>query len=282
MYKSKKGMSVEFIIMLILSIIILLILTFYIYNSINEGKYQASLIGCQTFFHQIDGKPAFFSITSNKPTQKLYDSIASLCPSRTINIEKDEIQKVTNLIQDCWRKTGEGVDFYGATTQEVGICLYCGSIEVDEEISNFGDLVKKELESLKENSLYDESVEVVNLNPQTLKAIPSKVSKEQRIEVYYYSYKPEFPPIDETTGYFEIADNYFENEILTPISDFIKSQGGLLTLGSYLVTDSSVDTFAGVVLYRSFDNSKKDIDEVKSVISTRGCNVINPDKNYNH
>lgn len=282
MYKSKKGMSMEFIIMLILSIIILLILTFYIYDSMNEGKYQASLVGCEMFFKQIEGKPAFFNNSLNQPNEKLFLSIASLCPSRSIKINDDEIQKVTGLIEDCWRKTGSGVDFYGATTQDVGVCLHCGSIEVDNEIPNFGDLVKKELNNLEDSSLFDQSVEVVNLNPDTLKQIPVAVSEKQRVEVFYYSYKPKFPSYNEDTGIFEIIGDYFDSEVLTPISEFIGNGGTLLSLANYLVSDSNVDTFAGIVLYREFDNTNKDVDEAKSVINTRGCNLIKPDKNFDY
>jgi hypothetical protein len=282
MYKSKKGMSMEFIIILILSIVTLIILTFYLYDSINDGRYISSIVGCQTFFKQIEGKRAFFDNSLNHPNQKLYDTIAKLCPSRTIDIKKGEIRKVTNLIQDCWEKTGSGVDFYGATTKGVGICLYCGSIEVQDEISNFNELVSKDLEKLEDKTLFDQSVEVVNLNKESLKLIPQSVSNKQNVHVFYYSYRPEFPPIDESTGFFEITENYIDTEILDPLSEFIGGFGSIASLGIFAVTDSSVETYAGIVLDKEFDNSRKDVDEIKSVIATRGCNVIIPEKNLDY
>ncbi|MDA3855206.1 MAG: hypothetical protein PF569_03020 [Candidatus Woesearchaeota archaeon] len=278
MIKSKKGMSWEFLIGLIVLGVVLIISFNYVQEFITEGEYRSSVIGCKTFFEQIDGKPAFFNNSLNDVSPKLYTAISKICPSRDYEIEKNQISPAANLISDCWDKTGAGEDIFGAEVRDKGICLYCGKITAKDEIPNFKDQILKEFEKEEYSNLYSEQTGANNVNKLYFEKIPNSLDEDKSAAVFYYAYKPPYPAPDKN-GEINFA-TFFDDVVLGKLSQVVGNLGAIGNYINYFTTTSSIDTYTGIIVTSQIEyDESKSIDDINNQIELYGCDVIIPEKN---
>jgi len=264
-----------FIISVIISIVTLLLLIPIMLNFLEEGDYQTSTIACSNFFQNIDGKPMFFTNELDNFDPSLITGIAGSCPSKTVQVTNKDVTNAVSLIKDCWFKSGLGADIFAANSKGLGICLYCGTIISDEEIVNFNELLKAELKLEKDSSLFKNNSQIINLNPIFLDSLPSSINEDKFIQVFYYTYRPEYPNRDKLT-----FTNFLRDTIGTSFSKFVGSTSSYGSIINYYVSSSTIESFGGVLVDTQINNNDKNLDDTKNIISYRDCTVIIPDKNF--
>lgn len=285
MIKNKKAMTQSFVVGIIISVITLIILLFIIKTNIDSFRYTQSIQECKLFFENIDGKALYFSNELNKPTLSLTDSIAKLCPSKTIKINKKSVSDAAKLLNDCYVKTAKGENIMGSNTRGEKICLYCGKIEAEEEITNFRELLTKELNDEKYNSFMgkdnNEFKDTINLNSgfysQTSSIIPQKLSKDMSATIFYYIDAPEFPKTDNIGIITWIKDVYG-----TKLSKFVGSMGSIGSWLNWKITQGGIseyDVFSGVIITHQSE-AEIEFGKTKNTIQFRDCNTIIPEDNF--
>lgn len=187
---NKKAFANSMIIALVVSLIILLFLFFEFKTMYDDWQYDQSLIECQSFITKIDGKPGFFEQSLDMWSPLLVDSIADKCDAKIISVGGDSTRNAANLIKNCWKKTGSGENFLANKIRGNGICLYCGSIKVDEDFEDFDTNLENTLKKENYEVLFDDLTEVKNMNKATLGAesLPKTIFEDETVSVFYFIY----------------------------------------------------------------------------------------------
>lgn len=273
---SRKGSIIQSnIVVLIVSLISLVLLLVFIGGYMKDAKYEASVVGCSTFFSGVDGKPAFFNSSLDDFNERFIDGAASVCMSKDVVVTSGNIKPAVSLVEDCWKKGGYGEDFMGANVRDKGVCLYCGRIKSKDDIGNFKELFGKEFENSKYDYLRSNDTGVVNLNGYFLSSVPNEVSKDRSITVFYYVYKPEYPKEEDINFGTFLADT-----VGVAISKSFGSLGSGASVANYILSPSIVDSYGGVVLTSQVNYDEDDFESVRNSIDLRGCQVIVPKENY--
>jgi hypothetical protein len=239
-----------------------------------EGDYQTSNLGCNNFFQEINGRPMFFTNELDDFDPSLITAISGNCPSKNVEVTKKDVSNAVDLIKDCWFKSGSGANIYAANSRGIGLCLYCGTIKSDEEITNFNELLKQELKSEKDGSLFKNNTGIVNLNPLFLDSLPKNINKDKSIQVFYYIYRPEYARGDAT------VINFIRDTIGESISKLVGTSSSYGAVANYYISGSTVETFGGILVSSKINNDDKNLDEVKNLIDSRDCTLIIPDENF--
>ena len=274
MINSKKG-GLEFsqFIEVMIGVIILLLLVFFTYNYLGNS-YDSEVVECNFFMENVDGKPKYFGEKLNDITLLFQDSVKSVCPSKDVSLKENSFQNTAKLVRSCYEIIGAGEDFFGANSDDQSVCVHCGFIKVDDEISDFNKKFSKILGDDKFISLFDEEDELTNTNELFLSEniLSSSLNNGDYLRVLGYAYKP--------SVYGE--NNDFVDGFTLTVSEYFGEY--ISSTGSYLLSDSSVKGFSGVIIepyegYEEFD-SNREIGFTNGG-SSLGCDVvIIPDKNY--
>ena len=153
--KNKKASQQFRIVSLILVIIFLSMMLFYSNNVLADASYQSSILECGNLFKNLDNSKAFFGEDLNKPSKKLFDAVSGICEAKDVEVSKKSVKNAGSLVNDCHRKTGEGLNIFNEIEEGVSVCVYCGLIKSDDEIDNFNELFSKELQREEYSFLKD-------------------------------------------------------------------------------------------------------------------------------
>lgn len=275
--RSKKAISTQIIVGIVLALFTLIILAFIINPVIKNASYESSIAECSFLLKSVKGKPTFFNNSLDSTTNLLLQTIAETCHAKEVKISENNILPATSLVEDCWIKSGQGTDFLGANVEDKGVCIYCGSIYAKDEVSNFDELFKKEINKKKYDYLF-ESSEVLNLNKAFLKEntiISDFSSKDNSISVFYYIYKPQHPKEN-------ILDtDYYSNIISTKISKFVGNWGSGFSILNYEASSSNINSVGAVVLTSNVKISGEAEDYKDDITKlTETCSFAIPKKIY--
>ena len=241
--KSKKALSTMQIILLIVAIITFLFILTFSNQALSDSKYEASLLECQLFFESVDGKPFYFGNELNEPTFNLFDSISNLCMSKEAMVYEKDVSNAVELVDDCWKKTGSGVDIYGVNARDSNFCVFCGFVTAKDEIDNFNEkfVSQVKLDSEKYSFLKNSSESASTNQDFLLKEenIPQSLNEEEPLMVFYYTYKPKFEG-----GFFgETA-----TDVAVAASELTGSFGGALSTINYYISSEDERTITGVII----------------------------------
>ncbi|MCA9459464.1 MAG: hypothetical protein KC589_02980 [Nanoarchaeota archaeon] len=276
-FKNKKAITAKIIVGLIIALFSLIILAFILTPMIKNANYDSSIAECRFFLQNVKGKPIFFNNSLDSPNNLLLEIMAETCHAKDVKISENNILPATTLVEDCWAKSGKGIDFLGANVEEGGICIYCGSIYSKDEISNFDELFQKEIKKSKYDYLF-ESSEIINLNKAFLKENsinPDFSSNDNSISVFYYIYKPK----QSQDGTFDIG--YYSNIISTKISKIVGNWDGAFSLINYEASSSNINSVGGIILTSNVKISSEDEtykDDINKVAES--CSFVIPKKIY--
>ncbi len=268
MNKNKKALSMTFVVTLIISIVFLLI--FYSYQSgiLKTAQYESKILECETFMNGVEGKALFFSNDLSKPTFTLLNSISQICPLKTEEISKNSLDSASELVQNCYREGGSGVDIMGANSNGNNICIFCGFLESKEEIENVNEKLVEEFKDEKNKKLFEDK-ETSNLNKYFLNEeqnIPNSISQNNPIAVIYISHKIEEYKSDAKDNFLFDDLNRDADEIYESTKTEVSKLFGEMspTLNQFL-SSANTQTLTGVYLQSwDYDNHIKDLVEKES------------------
>jgi len=274
--KNKLALSTNMIIGIIITIVTLVLLLFFITAQMKQAQYSQSILGCNLLFSNIDGKPTYFTGGLNTTSNKLIDEIAKQCPSKKITVNDKSISKAAELINDCWRKTASGEDIFGANVKNQKICLYCGEITAEKDITDFRSKLTTELKKEKYTSIYSKETEIENFNEFNLQLIPSTLESGKSTTVFYYVYRTDIPKNTDSFSTF-VRDEY-----VTSISKFVGSSSSIFTTANFALSKNVLKTYGGVILTKEIENKKEeDFKQFTNTISKDDCTIIIPIKEFN-
>lgn len=286
MLNNSKAITTFVLVIIITSVITLLIIFLYSSTLIGESKYESSLMQCSILFNQINGKPNFFGNELNEPSEEFKTMLSKTCSSKEYKITKNSVVNAGQLVQDCWAKTGKGVDFFGANTNDLSICVYCGKVKTNDNINDFNTQFTNEINKEKYTSLFEET-EMINSNENFLKNpsnLPTSIDRDNSIGVFYFAYRPKIECLGNDGLSFEAC----KEQLQITFSKFIGSFGNWFTTGAYL-TSSGEEAYrptAGILLGKIEENKENKFVENRVPISSDNsksleCDLlIVPDENY--
>jgi hypothetical protein len=276
--KSRKG-GLEFsqFIEVMLGVIFLLSMVYFTYDYLSDS-YDSEVAECNFFMENVDGKPKYFGEGLKEITLLFQNSVSSVCPSKEVILKENSFKNSAKLVRSCYEIIGAGEDFFGANSDDQSVCVHCGFIKVDEEISDFNKKFSKILSEDSFVSLFDEDDEMSNTNKMFLSetVLSSSLSEGDYLRVLGYAYKPSVYTEDST--FLSDTTNFFSLTVSEFFSEYVSSSAG------FLLSDSSVKGFSGVIVepfegYEEFDTSRKI--GFSNSGSSLGCDVvIIPNKNY--
>jgi hypothetical protein len=271
------GIHMDQIIYLGVSLILLILMINFIISYVGDS-YDSEVLECNFFMENVDGKPKYFGSDLSEANVLFKDTVKSFCPSKEVILKENSFQNSAKLVRSCYEIIGSGEDFFGANSVDQSVCVHCGFIKVENDISEFNKKFSEILTGDKFVSLFKEDDEMFNTNSLFLSenGLSTSLNDGDYLRVIGYAYKPS---IDSKNGTF--TDTVTENFLLS-VSKYFGEY--ISSAGSFLLSDSSVDGFSGVVVepfddYGEFDTSR----EVgfTSGGSSLGCDVvIIPNKNY--
>lgn len=273
-FKNKKTLTMTFVIAIIISLVTLIVLFSFISSEFKDYEYSESILNCNLFFSNINGKPVYFTGSLNETTLKLTSEIARQCPSKDIIINDKQISKAAELIQDCWKKAASGKDIFGSNVKNQKICLYCGKITAKSDINDFRGKLNKELQKSKYSSLYSTETEIQNFNNNTLQLVPQNIEEGKSTILFYYMYRTDIPKnLD--------FSNFVRDEYISPISKMTGNVGSAFTIGNFMMSNNVLKTYGNVILSKQIEN--KNQDDFKKFTNTidTDCTIIVPEKNFN-
>lgn len=257
---NKKGGLVWYqIIGLAISVILLIMGIFWI-TTFFEDTYNAEVMECNFFMKNIDGKSAYFGSGFDKIQFTLLETISNICPSKDVVVSNKDFSEAANLVSSCYREGGLGTDFFGANIQNENICIFCGFIKSDEEISDFGSKFIKSISKEKYSYLKDNDTELISLNKDLLfdeNFLPKSLEKESQLMVFYFAYKPSFEALPDN----DFVDTV-GNTISTGVSTFVGEH--VSTTLSYLMSESNVIGYSGVGM-KVWPKSNEDFETEREV-----------------
>lgn len=290
--KNKKAITVMSIITLILGVITLILGISLVSDVTTNAKYSASILECKTIFDDIKGKPTYWNDKDTK-LFALTNLVSNSCPSKDVEVSKNIIEPAAELIEDCFKKTGTGVDIMGANSQNKNVCLFCGFIKSQSELNNFDEKLIIELEKEKYNILKEET-QTTNTNQYFLynkEFIPKSITKDKPLAVIYFSYKPDYKNDKIITGK-EFSDlEKLRDDIGTQGCKFLEGLSTYATTAAYLACSSNQQTLTGIVL-EEWEYSESDMefktdkeDSIKIIVSDKleklNCDqLIIPNANF--
>jgi hypothetical protein len=286
MFKNKKGLSWIIVVLLIVSLTAFIVIFLYSTNIIGQSTYESDILKCSILFSQIQGKPKFFSNELDEPTLEFERLTSNSCPSKDIKITENSAKNSAELVQDCWAKTGKGVDFFGANTNDLSICVYCGRIQSKDNIEDFNSKFNEIIIDEKYQSLFEET-EIINSNENFIKNpsnIPSKVNQDTSIGVFYFAYKPKIECLSDEGFSFTGC----KEKLQISFSKFVGNFGGWFTTGAYLTSsgEESYRPTTGILLGSIDENKENKFVENSVPIGDKGdkqleCDLlIVPNDNY--
>lgn len=255
MIKNKKALVWSNIITIILSIITLTMIILWVSSFIQDSTYNTSIIECNTLINNVNGELSFFDNFST-PNLKLFNSIATFCPSKNVKISKNNLEPATDLVNDCWKKMGSGKDFLGANTEGKNVCVFCGFIKSNQDVTDFNSKFVEEIKKGKNLNLFD-NTSSSNLNLDILtreENLPPSLTSGKNIMVYYFIHRLNFTPDNskilgsETLGgLYGDLDNYYY-QLKTSASKFMSQGSTPISALSYLASDPTNQAISGVIL----------------------------------
>jgi len=275
---NKKALSMISIVFLLIAIFTLLFLLNLTYSKFNNNTYDLSISSCALTFKNAHGKLIFYN-KEGKINSNLINLLAISCPSKSINVKEKEINKVSDLILDCFDKSSKGLDIFPNKVKDDGICLYCGTVKTPNEISDFSGKLNENLKKKKYKSLfYTNLSSSVNLNEIYLSKsnIPNSISSQRDMAIYYYIYKPQFPKNQDIT-----FSTYLKDEVLGGALNKISDLGNVPSSISNLIYPKLTQTYSGVIIadqkeYHDGEILNKD----RSSLAKKSCTIVTPKKNY--
>ncbi len=227
--RHKKGsLSFGQIIGVILALLFLVVSFSVAKEVISGSEYERSIFECQFVFNNIDGSATYFGKSLNSPNLNFFKVIGVTCPSKDFDVSQNSVSGAAQLAADCWAKTGKGVDIMPNTVNDLGVCLYCGRINSDDEIVNFDDLFIEEIVK-KKYDVFNDS-EILNTNGLLLydkDYLPDNLLNGESLGVFYYIYKP---------GVGKCSGNDFEFSVNGCTRDFSNFVGSYVSVGSKLLS----------------------------------------------
>jgi len=302
---NKKALTWSMLIPVIIAVISILVVIFNITSVFDSDvNYDNSIFECSRFLKSVKGLPMFWTELS-EPSPKLINSVKSLCPSKTVSISDDNtINNAYELIHDCWAKSGRGVDFIGKNVDDSNFVLYCGDINVKEDVEDFNEKLYKILIKEDKDFLFN-STSSENINSLSLSAgvLPSKLESGDKLSVFFTIFVDEklpsggevvvswlkgllvFNPSTIALGSYIMDGKDFENIakagdlINTGISKTVASAGVVGEMASYFSTGSSFSRFSGILLVNNLESKVED-GQVIGFENLENMNIIIPEKNY--
>lgn len=279
--KNSKGITWPILIGIILAIIVFIIIVFFTNASAKESEYQTSILTCQKFIKSIEGKPAYFTDKYNEFTKTLIDSIAKICPYKNTQISSKNIDPALTLIKDCYAKTAKGYDFLPNSATNMSLCIYCGRIQIKDDIDNLKEQFDHKLQEDKYKDLLNSDSQAINLNPVLFDSIPQNIDSSEDITLFYYITNP--PLRDENTD----TTTWLANNIGRPLSNIIGSTSNIGSKINYYYLNNKfvgkiVETYSGIIITTQIkydDTNEKEFENIQNQISKKDCFVIIPD-NY--
>lgn len=249
MKSNKKAVSM-YIVGLIIAVISLLTFFPIITGAMTTAKYESSILQCQKFFEGIDGKAIYWGNKFDTPSLSLLNLISSFCPSKDVGVTSKDVTPAADLISDCWKKTGEGIDIMGVNSQDKNVCVFCGFVKSNGEVTNFNENLISELQKEKYDFLKVQS-ETTNSNPDFLynkDLIPQTITKEKPLAVIYFTYKPNYVLSNTISNTQTTTFGTISNSVSSGACSFFGGLGGLATTASYFACDSNENTLTGITL----------------------------------
>ena len=267
MINNKKAMTVMNITLLIISIFTMLILMYIGNGMIKDSNYKNSLVECSYFFNNIKGQKVFFDNLESS-NNNLINSLSNICPSKTQIIDEKKINLASDLISDCYLKSGKGTDILPSKMGDDGICLYCGNIKTGNSIENFNQKLSTQLNNKKYISLFEKNSDTINFNSVTLNEtnLPSKINLDEGASVFYYIFKPQTSTTDKIQSWFSTQ--------FTNFNFYDKIENSLIS--------SDVKTYSGVLVTTQKEYQGGELLNLdRNSLSQKSCTIIVPKKNYN-
>ncbi len=173
---SKKSISYNILLSLIIGIITLIIISLIITKSFENWKKNDLLLTCSLSLRNSEFKDSFFKNSYTTPTSSLENIIENNC---LVNkIERDNINIIYSTIEDCWIQGGKGFNFL--SNYNGNICLVCG----EAKVKNLKEKYFNNIDNLDKKKLLNE-IEGHNLNKDSL-FNKNNFPNSDEVVIYYY------------------------------------------------------------------------------------------------
>lgn len=188
---TKKALSYNVLIILIIGIIFLIVFLNIINNIFSESKYETSKIQCIGAFKKIPENPnLFFSQVNGK--MELGKALSNNCDSTNYLIENKNLNNAVKAIEDCYFKTNKLSNIFpGSQVNPRTICMTCGYIKTTQKIESFNEKLIKKLQDKKAELTSDNGLSQ-NLDGLFLynkNFLPKTLDVNQKIIVTYFTAK---------------------------------------------------------------------------------------------
>ncbi len=263
----KKGVAYSFLIGLTISLVTLMIMFSFIFLMYDDYSYSSSVSECSLFMNNVNGKRAYFGEDLSTITPVFVHNVASLCPSKKVNINKNDIDGALSLANDCYKKFGKGYDFLGANVNNANLCIYCGKITANADIANFAyDFSEK-----SNNQIYD--FYTVNSNSNNMNSfylsfenLPLELKRGNEVYVFYTIFR-------------DSSQQSFSSKVSSFISKNFAKISTVTSFVNYHIAETDLETFSGIILAKDLEYDKDDM-QVKSFNTIKDCDLIVPEYEY--
>lgn len=247
----KKAAWNQKLVIVILCLATLIVMAFIV-KFLLVDKYSDSVLPsleCKaslTLVHQDAAQSLYFGQGLDSFRPRFIDMIETKCPYQEIKVRSDEeIRKVADIADDCWRKFGSGDNILPTNAYGQTLCVICGEVVFEDTIESFDEKFVEMIKEEEYSNLKNKESEISNMNGATLYGdsdkdfIPKKIEEDSRVNMIYFISKAgvcEGQGVDECIS--RSAD-YFYGEFasLFAFTSFINSLG-----------TTSEDVIGGVVL----------------------------------